>query len=147
MDSASTFESQAGMPTPHTCSYCQEIEVKLPDHANRWMARVIRGGRGAYRFAEIEGSRVLRQSESCKFFQWAMDGFKKKHKDVQIDDNWKLIGDIPYQYLERGSTDVPFITFTWYHWIDSQFQLYTSLDMLSVLSEESTCLAYSALGS
>jgi hypothetical protein len=56
-----------------------------------------------------------------------------------MDDNWELAGNIPYQFLERGSSDVPYIMFAWYHQSDGRPDKQVLIGMLSVLAEEGSC--------
>ncbi|KAK6858276.1 hypothetical protein PG995_005975 [Apiospora arundinis] len=131
--------SQVRPPTPHTCMHCQAIKVHLPGHMQRWVERIaLRKQGNLFEFDIIEGSQVLEHSDSCMFFKWAIEGLKQKYGDVQIDDGWKLSGGIPYQYLERGSSDVPYVVFLWYHWSDGKRDdtEYAKLSMLSVLAED-----------
>lgn len=94
-----------------------------------------------FAFATIGGSQVLAQSDSCVFFKWAIEGLKKECGDARIDDDWKLTGGIPYQYLKRGSSDVPYVAFLWNHWNNGKPDNYAHLSMLSVLAEDGTSVS------
>jgi hypothetical protein len=119
----------------HSCAQCETIQVGVPSHAEVSNARVNGTSAGKIlRFVSINGLQVLAGSSVCTFFSWAIAGFRKVHRDEDLDDHWFLNGGILLGHLDRYP-DVPFLSFQWFH--NGENVIDASLSYLAVLARES----------
>jgi hypothetical protein len=127
--------------SPHTCSHCEVIQVKLPSLGEMVHRTIPRLRPKFFYFFQMDGPRVLSSSSQCSFFNWAMSGYRSVCRDEDMNLTWTLKGGIPAQDLECYP-DFTIVAFIWFQ--HGKENHYAYLDPLSVLAAPSKSAARTA---